>query len=361
MVLPSINRFQLITYKTFDVKTSKFNKINNTNNQSYKRLRCTSNGYISILIIDVISTMYSNNTFVDHLYISSYNVSTNMIVLIRYSIVMYYQWTIHVRDETEETIGDMDIHMVVKWIYFVFGVDCFIIYVIIRSSASNDMTHYDSLRSNYYTLYINDLIIESHYFNVESIFVSIRIGSSSIFINCIVIEFNNRDYISYYEFIDCYAVLLGYSIMIYSSFISFKLIIYDMFRFYKQYFNDLNNTFDENKSNIDQTYQSVGHLLGASITCILMRIMSFFCTIYCVELLISYLSLPEMILLYHFIQIIIVLIEYLIMLCHYYNQTMHFILSLHTVWFLSLLDLCMVFHWWLSIGVSFICESCCCT
>ena len=70
-----------------------------------------------MLIIDVIYKIYSIYTFIDRLYIFSYNLDANIITLLRYSIVMYYQWYAHDNDKIDETIEG--IHVAVDIWYWI--------------------------------------------------------------------------------------------------------------------------------------------------------------------------------------------------------------------------------------------------
>ena len=108
------------------------------------------------------------------------------------------------------------------------------------------------------------------------------------------------------------------SIMITLSITSSDSIMYDVIQWIKQYFNDLHHTFDDKK------YQYHGYIRFATIGCTVTCIMIVTWMIYLVYALIYRLEFQDMILLYHFIQLFIVLLIFSTILCHYYNQTMKF-------------------------------------
>ena len=144
----------------------------------------------------------------------------------------------------------------------------------------------------------------------------------NIFIDCVVIivEFNNVNHTSYYQFIfsDCLSCID--STMMYFSIKtsqSTESIIYIVFELIKQHFNNF-------KDNFDVYRQQNGNMHCGTIDFILMGIMIIICIIYGVFLLMSYVEFQHMTLLYHFIQIVIILIVCSMILYDYNNLSMEF-------------------------------------
>ena len=121
MTLPSINQFQLMIYVITESEMSKFQIINDTNNQFRERMCYAAMEYILILIVDVICTIDSTYTLIDHSCneerLLIYHFSANIIVLSRYSIAVQYRLNEYEYDETDETIRDEDTNLLIYWMH----------------------------------------------------------------------------------------------------------------------------------------------------------------------------------------------------------------------------------------------------
>ena len=175
--------------------------------------------------------------------------------------------------------------------------------------------------------------------------ITIVIQVVSISINCIAImmEFNNDDYKSYYKsyckIIYCCCMSFGDLSMIYLSIMLSQSIICILFQWFAQYFNNLHDKLHDNRSENYQTYESYKYMDCVTIDNILLCFMVIVWMIYSVYQLIKYLTFQDMILLYHFIQIIIVLFVYQTILCHYCNKTRHMYSFIMYWFFLAMLYL----------------------
>ena len=174
-----------------------------------------------------------------------------------------------------------------------------------------------------------------------------------------MIGFNNDNHKQYYKFVCGYYLSIICSIMICLSIKSTESTNGIVFQLIKEYFNNASSNFDRYKSENDKIYPINANMHHVSIGCILVSRMNIICTIYGVYIWSNRVVFQEMTIIYHFVQIIFVIVAYSIRLHDYYNQlqTMEsysFIIYVWycfyhcCVWFMAL-DLC------LSIPIGFIC------
>ena len=230
-------------------------------------MHCVLINDILILIMTNILSTYSFYIVMYHLLIEK-QALTHLFDKIIMVFIVYYQWNSHkyeyLNDVTDETSPDVDTDQTIDW-------------------------------------------------SIIAVFDR----SSSIFINFIVIGYNNDDYKSYY-------LSIIYSTMIFLSIPMTELIFYDINQWIKQYFNQLNDKLDAYNLKNDAKYQSHGSVHCVSIDCILICIMIIIGIAHFVYRLKNYSLFQEMTLPYHFTQVIIIFILYSMALYNYYNQKIDF-------------------------------------
>ena len=274
MTLPSINQFELMTYIIIDTEKSKFQTINDTNNQFPERMCCAAMEYILISIADIIYTIGSTYTLIEHLYneerSSIHHFNANIIVLNRYSIVMYYRLNKYECNDPDETIRDECTNLLVDWMYF-YIIHCIIFFMIVSdvwgliSVYQLDLVSF--MRILYFFLSFDTIYI--HFQSIITSIITILILLLIIFLNCIVImvAFNDDDCKSYSRFYHCYCLLFIDSITIRSSITSSESIIYELIQWIGQHFNNFNHKFDGNEFKNEKKYQSHGYIRCATIDC----------------------------------------------------------------------------------------------
>ena len=259
MTSPSTNQLELMIYGNIKVTTLNCKGINymyicqnnfqnDINIPSHNFMGVASMNYNLIMIIQVICTIDSFNTVVDHISIEQETLTYlfNRIIIIfkltRNAIALHYQWN-------ECKMVDY----VVGWMYFVFVVTCHFIYKPCKFKRSMmhsdmlkiviDMIHCGNLHMHsFMDIYTTNQIFSLHFASICVSITTIFNGLSCIFMNSIAMEFNNDDdYKSY-------CLWLIYSIT------SSKSTIYDMIQWIKQYVSDLNDTLDRNNLKNDKTF-----------------------------------------------------------------------------------------------------------
>ena len=123
-----------------------------------------------------------------------------------------------------------------------------------------------------------------------------------------MIRFNNDKYKQHYTFIyDFCSSIIG-TRMIYLSIEPSESTNCIVFEWVEEYFNNSSDIFDGYKSENDGKYQLNANMYCVAINCTLVTGMNVIRTIYCVYIWSNQVVFQEMTKVYHFMQIIIVLI-----------------------------------------------------
>ena len=176
-----------------------------------------------------------------------------------------------------------------------------------------------------FALYISKIQLSKKYILIDNyIFKQFQsnITILSMIINFVVIIFNNGDDKFDHKLIYHYCSWFNFLIMIYLSIMVLESILCIVLQWIKQYCNNLNDKFNENVSQDIGKCKLNKNMHCVAIGCLLMRIMSFICTIHCVYPMINHLLFQQITFLYHLMRITIVLVLYslILQLYHYHNH-----------------------------------------